>query len=257
MSFQQSYNLLNYNKSNAYEDFISKNVKDKIVIDCNAGNGLITWLCLKYGAKKVYCLENNQHAYLHLRNYVFRKNSRVELLNINSVVDDLPKGDIYIHDLFSTLLFDKGLLNFLNNCRKQNITNLYPNKIQIVQGIIDKKLEENIVPDQNHLFDCLHTQARSYVKLMNKLYPTLLSTQVNVFKSSYNTHNEHYVYDGNLLELSELSIKFVDKELSNVWWNAFFNNEYFSSLCSDYNTFNVGMQTLNNFKRCLRSSLIQ
>ena len=36
--------IYDYKRTNTYESYIKKNVKDKIVVDCGAGSGILTYL---------------------------------------------------------------------------------------------------------------------------------------------------------------------------------------------------------------------
>ena len=55
--FKTAYCFTDSQRNTAYENWISENVKDKIVIDLGAGSGILCYLAVKYGAKKVYALE--------------------------------------------------------------------------------------------------------------------------------------------------------------------------------------------------------
>lgn len=52
-----------------YKSLIQDKVKDKIVLDIGSGSGILSWLCLRFGAKKVFSVEFNPHlqtVYSHL-----------------------------------------------------------------------------------------------------------------------------------------------------------------------------------------------
>ena len=55
--FKTAYCFTDSQRNIACENWISKNVKDKTFIDLGAGSGIICYLAVKYGAKKVYALE--------------------------------------------------------------------------------------------------------------------------------------------------------------------------------------------------------
>ena len=55
--FKTAYCFTDYQRNTSYESWISDNVKDKTVIDLGAGSGILCYLAVKYGAKKVYALE--------------------------------------------------------------------------------------------------------------------------------------------------------------------------------------------------------
>ena len=42
-----------------YKKLIESNVKDKVVLDVGCGSGILSYLCLRFGAKKVYSVEFN------------------------------------------------------------------------------------------------------------------------------------------------------------------------------------------------------
>lgn len=52
-----------------YKKLIEHKVKDKVVLDVGCGSGILSYLCLRFGAKKVYSVEFNPHlqaVYSHL-----------------------------------------------------------------------------------------------------------------------------------------------------------------------------------------------
>lgn len=52
-----------------YKKLIEDKVKDKVVLDIGSGSGILSWLCLRFGAKKVFSVEFNPHlqtVYSHL-----------------------------------------------------------------------------------------------------------------------------------------------------------------------------------------------
>ena len=47
-------------RTEAYLEWIKANVSGKTVVELGAGSGIMTWLCVKYGATHVYAYENNK-----------------------------------------------------------------------------------------------------------------------------------------------------------------------------------------------------
>lgn len=125
-----TYMVFDIFRNNAYIEYIKANVSGKIVVDCGSGSGLWTWVALFYGAKHVFSIDLHQPTIDHL-NLLFADNDKVTVMKADIFKDALPAGNVYIHEIFSNSLFGEGILNFLKNCQRQNINNLFPSEIKL------------------------------------------------------------------------------------------------------------------------------
>ena len=73
-----------------------ENVKDKTVIDLGAGSGILCYLAVKYGAKKVYALERKGRLIHRMKEIL---GDSVEYIHADLLeVNHLPECDIYLHE---------------------------------------------------------------------------------------------------------------------------------------------------------------
>ena len=67
--FETAYCFTDAQRNTQYENWIAENVKGKTFIDLGAGSGILCYMAVKHGAKKVYALERRgvPVSYTHLR----------------------------------------------------------------------------------------------------------------------------------------------------------------------------------------------
>ena len=125
---------LDYNRTMAYHDWIKENVSGKTVVELGAGSGVLSWLCVKYGATKVYAYENN----LRVANWLdqcFKGESKVEVVKEDITTATFPTADIYLHENLGCNVYNENILDMYTNLKSQNLEDkCYPNKIKIQYG---------------------------------------------------------------------------------------------------------------------------
>jgi len=116
-----------------YEKIISWECKDRVCADIGAGNGLLTFLAIKHGAKHVYCVEADPYTCNLLREMsielgFFDKitiiNKIFKLSDFDSYVWAQGKPEIIIHELVSSKIFNQvpGSLTDAINCNINDLT---------------------------------------------------------------------------------------------------------------------------------------
>jgi len=225
--------LLDYNRSNAYIDYIKRHAKNKIIVDCGSGSGFFTWLSIKYGAKKVYSLEINQQHYYSLKSK-FRNNDNIEVLNLDIFNDNLPKGDIYIHEIFGHCALSEGLLFFLNNCQKQQIHNVYPNNLKLTSCNLTH-VQQQLVEDVD--YSKLDENIKEYYQLSNKS----IKPNDYLYNSDYTMVDKKLIFNSNIFDLLDLKFDF-DEKLKYTYFEAGFNDEYYSSFAKKQNQWEIKKQ---------------
>ena len=146
--FKTAYCFTDSQRNTAYENWISENVKDKIVIDLGAGSGILCYLAVKYGAKKVYALERRGRLIHRMKQIL---GDTVEYIHADLYETELPKCDIYFCDFLSsefwnekrflTNFYQEGdeeleshgqILDLVEYAKKHNfIDKLYPNMVEL------------------------------------------------------------------------------------------------------------------------------
>jgi predicted RNA methylase len=128
-----------------YETFLSENAHEKIILDVGAGAGYLVALGLKYGAKKVYAVENNW-AMSAILQHVFKTeifNKRVIVISKDALTlerndfDEMPQ--LIIQELFSDNGVSEGVLNIFSHLRQSQILGnamVFPSLIKIYAQVI-------------------------------------------------------------------------------------------------------------------------
>ncbi len=109
-------------RMSAYNKAIRRVVKPgDVVLDLGAGVGILTFLALKAGAKKVYAIEKMDS--IHLAQAVAKKNgleNRIEFINENSKLVELPeKVDLLLSETLGTFALEENTLDFTIDARKR------------------------------------------------------------------------------------------------------------------------------------------
>jgi len=225
--------LLDSNRTNAYIKYIKENAKDKVIVDCGAGAGFFTWLSIKYGATKVYSCEINFQSYNILQSK-YRNSDQVEVLNIDLFKDTLPKGDIYIHELFGHCALTEGIIFFLNNCQKQQIHNIFPNNFRLVSCKIED-LQQMPVTVDNFDNNEVDKDLIEYFELNNKK----MDPNNYLYNTNYTINNEEVIFDSNIFDLLDLNFKPTG---THTYFEAGFNDAYYSSLAKKQNSWEIEKQ---------------
>jgi hypothetical protein len=146
--FKTAYCFTDSQRNKSYEDWISENVKDKVVIDLGAGSGILCYLAVKYGAKKVYALERRGELIDRMKETL---GDSVEYIHGDLLETELPECDIYLHEWLTSEFWnekrflkdrfyqegDKELevgqiLDLVEYATKNNfIDKLYPNMVEL------------------------------------------------------------------------------------------------------------------------------
>lgn len=125
---------LDYDRTMAYHDWIKDNVNGKVVCELGAGSGVMAWLCVKYGATKVYAYENNVRV-INWLEQLFEGESKVEIVKEDITTATFPTADIYLHENFGSNVYMENILGMYVNLKSQNLEDkCYPNKIKIQHG---------------------------------------------------------------------------------------------------------------------------
>lgn len=227
--------LLDSNRTNAYINFIKNNVKDKVVVECGTGTGFFSWLSAKYGAKKVYSCEQSIRLCNDL-NERFKEIDNIEIIHADVFTDILPKGDIYIQELFGHCALGEGLFYFLKNCKRQNIKNVYPNNLKLVSCNLDN-LNQTIVGSEEFDTSDLDKDLIEFFKINNKeLKPNNL-----LFNSEYNITESNTMFEGNIFNLLNFE-SVTNRKYLYTFFEAGFNDNYYSSFAKHQNHWEVEKQ---------------
>ena len=187
--FKTAYCFTDFRRNKSYEDWISKNVKDKVVIDLGAGSGILCYLAVKYGAKKVYALERRGRLIHRMKEIL---GDTVEYIHADLLETELPECDIYLHEWLTSEFWNEK--RFLRNFYEEG----------------DKELEVG------HILDLVE-----YAKINNfidKLYPN--TVELSSIEGESITEYE----DIKLYSHGKYSRQFIEEHYSDLTLNSIYKN---------------------------------
>ncbi len=111
-----------------YKKLIEHKVKDKVVLDVGCGSGILSYLCLRFGAKKVYSVEFNPHlqaVYSHLMAKPMAE-GRAKLLKMDAYElvlkefgDERPQ--VVVHEIFGANGLSENVIPVFNALKLNGI----------------------------------------------------------------------------------------------------------------------------------------
>ena len=187
--FKTAYCFTDSQRNTAYENWISENVKDKIVIDLGAGSGILCYLAVKYGAKKVYALERRGRLIHRMKEIL---GDTVEYIHADLLETELPECDIYLHEWLTSEFWNEK--RFLKNFYKEG----------------DKELEVG------HILDLVEYAKKN--NFIDKLYPNTVEL------SSIEGESITEYADIKLYSHGKYSKQFIEEHYSNLTLNSIYKN---------------------------------
>ncbi len=140
-----------------YSDIIKTKVQDKIVLDIGTGSGILSHLALRWGAKKVYSVEQNPAlaaVYRHLMREPLAT-GKAELivddaryLRKEQFADGLP--DLIVHELFGCFGMGENLIPIFRGLTEEGIiipkTDVTPDCLEVwAQPVFSQELSQDVV----------------------------------------------------------------------------------------------------------------
>ena len=187
--FKTAYCFTDFQRNNAYENWISENVKDKIVIDLGAGSGILCYLAVKYGAKKVYALERRGRLIHRMKEIL---GDTVEYIHADLLETELPECDIYLHEWLTSEFWNEK--RFLKNFYQEG----------------DKELEVG------HILDLVEYAKKN--DFIDKLYPNTVELS-NIEGESITEYADIKLYSH-----GKYSRQFIEEHYSNLTLNSIYKN---------------------------------
>ena len=187
--FKTAYCFTDSQRNTAYENWISENVKDKIVIDLGAGSGILCYLAVKYGAKKVYALERRGRLIHRMKEIL---GNTVEYIHADLLETELPECDIYLHEWLTSEFWNEK--RFLKNFYQEG----------------DKELEVG------HILDLVEYAKKN--DFIDKLYPN--TVELSSIEGESITEYE----DIKLYSHGKYSRQFIEEHYSDLTLNSIYKN---------------------------------
>ncbi len=201
-----------------YSDVIRPKVEGKIVLDVGTGSGILSHLALKWGAKKVYSIEQNpalQAVYRHLMKIPL-KNGKAELICDDAQflrLEQFHEGppDVIVHELFGSIGMGENLIPIFRALSSEGIlthkTDIVPDSLEVFVRPVWSELiaKEGVVPafddyplDVMNVFGCQTFWEQDYLASRASNWQMAGDSQ-RLFKCN--------LRDLNLPDLVELSFK--------------------------------------------------
>lgn len=112
-----------------YKNLVKNKVQDKVVLDIGSGSGILSYLSLRYGAKKVYSVEFNPHlqaVYSHLMakpiaegKAKLLKMDAYELL-VSEFGNDRP--EVIVHEIFGANGLSENVISVFNTLKLNGVS---------------------------------------------------------------------------------------------------------------------------------------
>jgi Ribosomal protein L11 methyltransferase (PrmA) len=125
-----------------YSEIIKAKVKGKVVLDVGTGSGILSYLSLKWGAKKVYSVEENpalQEVYRHfMKEHLASGKAELicddaQFLRLEQFLEGAP--DIVVHELFGAFGMGENLIPIFRSLTQEGIltpkTQLVPDGMEV------------------------------------------------------------------------------------------------------------------------------
>jgi SAM-dependent methyltransferase len=138
-----------------YRDIIAPAVKDKIVLDIGSGTGILSFLALKFGAKRVYSIEQDpkligmyaatmEPHILAGKAVLVRKDAH--LLERSDLNNETP--GIILHEIFSTDLFSESVSSVFSALKAKG----FLDNVKIIPSHCDILIEPVVCKDEDYNF---------------------------------------------------------------------------------------------------------
>jgi len=123
-------------KMKAYHAFLARVSKDKVIVDLGSSNGVMAYIALRHGAKKVICIDYNRDApaiiEANLKEYY--DEGKVEIYHRNAITDSMEiikDADYIVHEIFGHSVHDELIVDISRNMAKHGLLDkMYPKIIE-------------------------------------------------------------------------------------------------------------------------------
>jgi cyclopropane fatty-acyl-phospholipid synthase-like methyltransferase len=153
--------LVSHERNQYYNELIKAHCRDKVVLEIGTGSGLLAVLCVRAGAKKVICCEENPLLAMAAQQLFKRLKleDRIQLIPKNSndiKTDEIPPADVILHELFASDPFGEHMVPILTDAQRfmKPDAIFLPEKIQILyKPIYNTPLPEKLYFDDIELLE--------------------------------------------------------------------------------------------------------
>ena len=235
-------------KMHAYNSFLEQNAQGKVVCDIGCGPGVLTYLALIHGAKKVYAIEHNIDTLEAAKKILSKYADKIVFIHAEAYSFDYPDDiDLVIHEVLGNAVYDENILPIFRQLKKHNLLEkTYPTRFEFFQYRWMKTSQLLMAYNYTNFDD----NTAEYHRLAEEAYPNCL-TQANRTLQSYiirTYYHERYNFliKNHTIEPEEEWDKINYKWFNNlkpeeyVGWRAYLTDSiYFSNTPRPFNNWQV------------------
>lgn len=217
-----------------YKNQIDLFAKDKVVVDLGAGNGILSFLSVLAGAKKVFAIEKNKIVCMMLQRSVDNLGwqDKITVVNRdfihNDISDLLESSDVLVSEIINnsitTNIFPKVIRDIKEKYKHLKII---PDRFCIqanvvVNPFLDQRIDWGYAPMLNNIFDKIYLEYTAYQPMK------LLEYNFDEHQILQETQATIYNFDSNSVDINPI---LLPKNRQRCWleiiWH--FDKEVFSN----------------------------
>jgi hypothetical protein len=183
-------------RTNAYNRFLAKVAAGATICDIGTGTGVLSYLAIRHGAKKVYALD---HDSMTLRNasMILSDVPGIEYIKSDAKTYTIPNDvDFCIHEIYGNCVFDEGILPIAKNIKSQGFT-LHPKKVVMFRYDCGSVIRNHYQLD----ISSYDPEVRDFLAVLQETWPTCIDEIISLKKlkdyvvSDYHEHEPCYTWD--------------------------------------------------------------
>lgn len=222
-------------KMAAYENYIADNVKDKVVADLGTGPGVLAWLALTHGAKKVYIVDYNKDTLKTATEILKPWGDKVVPIHADLInhYNPAPEIDIFIHEILGHVVFDELIPQIWGRLESYNALHKH---MDMRFEFFEYRCHWNQVRatyDANNFSDSVAEYHRKVIDMHPGLLEECMVSMESIETRNYIEYNPFYKFDIKTQPIHEcFNQDIVDKVLfeKNFGWRCYLGDYSFTNI---------------------------
>jgi len=245
-------------KKKYYRDQINLSVNNKVVIDLGAGSGILSFMCILAGAKKVFAIEKNKIVCMMLKKSIntLGWQDKIVVLNKDFIFDDiseyLESAEVCVSEIINNSFTNNIAPYMLHNIKEKYqhlkiVPEIFNYQVKVIENTyLSDYINWGYDPNLNKLFDDIYLDFTIYRPLkLFESYPehkhkTITTTNAIEYNFKSNTVTDNIVH--------------LPKDKTNKWLEI--NWHFDGQIYSDYWQREFIPLSINRFEKVNSISLI-